>query len=106
MELTVSLGGFWKEGRHKIKKRKEGRKEGRTNKQRKEKHCVLVLNRQIHICQGCLMMPDLGNLNPDMTNLLFLGDSYEEKLLFLFLLFMFALFSVISTSRFYPHVWM
>lgn len=34
--MTVSLGGFWKEGRHKIKKgRKGGRKEGQINKGRK-----------------------------------------------------------------------
>ena len=41
VQLTVSLSGFWKEGR-----RKEGRKErregGRGNKPGKEKYCVLV----------------------------------------------------------------
>ena len=48
------------------------RKEGETNKRRK----ILwsSLKEQVEVCEGCLVISDLGNVNPEMTNMLFLGE--------------------------------
>lgn len=62
---------------------------GRKEKQTKERKILWpCLKEQIETYKAYLVIPDLGNVNPNMTNILFLGDSYEKKRILFISLFM------------------
>lgn len=77
-----------------------GKERERIEKWTEEGKCVVPCERAGGACEGCLVTPGLGNVSPEMTNILSLAGSCEKEGFTCYVLLLRAM----SVSRFLYHV--
>lgn len=80
------------------------RREGKRKNREADRggKCVARVKEQVGVCEGCLATPGLGNVSPEMTNILSLAGSCEKEGFTCSVL----LLSAMSVPRFICHVCM